>query len=781
MSAPARFPGAALIRRWLGHATEPHFLYPAIAIVVLGIVWGTTLNLIRGERAAAERIAAASAHHQGHTYEAQVLRVLHDIDRTLKFVKYAYERVGDPAVLSELNDKALLPPDLLFVVTITDAKGDLVAGTKASAMPATAGPRSARADEPLDGLRIDGPLVDPRSGKWRLEFSRGLRAADGRPSGVVNIAVDAAHFVSGYEHAEMGAHGLIAMVGIDGVILARRSGETVAFGGPIDYKSVRLDTGDIAYAAGLVTSPWDGVKRYTVAHRLAGFPVAVIVGLSEEERLAPSQAARRRYVWWATAGSAVTLAILAVLGWMSRELAHGRRRIVAEHVAHGERVEYMAYHDRLTGLPNRTLLSNLLAGSINLAQRNVRRLAVLFVDLDGFKHVNDTLGHEAGDQMLQEVASRLKGCLRESDTVARVGGDEFVALLPDVEDEQHVAAVARKVIAAIAGTFIIRGREFHVTASVGIGLYPEDGSDEAALMKCADTAMYHAKADGKNGFQFYSARLNVASQERLVLEAGLREALELNELELHYHARRDIGSERITGLEALLRWRHHAMGEVAPARFIPVAEDTGLIVPIGKWALRTACGQGVAWREAGLPRLTIAVNLAARQFHDENLVPDLAQVLAETGMDPNLLELEISESLLLRDVERALPIVAGVKALGVRIAIDDFGMGYLSLAALRKFHLDTIKIHRPFIRDIAGAPEDTAVARAIIEMARSLSPTVVAQGVETPEQAELLRRNACIEQQGFLFGKPAPADQVTRLLRAQADAQGNGKVTAIRR
>lgn len=781
MSATTAFPRAALIRHWLSHATEPHILYPAIAVIVLGIVWGTTLNLIRGERAAAESAASASAHDQGHTYEAQVLRVLHDIDRTLKFVKYAYERGGDPAVLSELKDRSLLPPDLLFVVTITDANGNAVAGTRPSTMPATADPRSVRAEHWADVLRIDGPRVDPGSGEWRLQFSRGLRAADGRFAGVVRIAVDAAYFVSGYEHAEMGEHGVIAMVGTDGVILARRSGDTVAFGEKVDYASVPLYNGQVGDAATLEANAWDGVRRYTVGHQLAGFPVAVIVGLSEEERLAPSRNARLRYVWWASAGSAVALVILAVLGWMSRELAMGRRRIVAEHVAHGERVEHMAYHDRLTGLPNRSLFSNLLAASIGLAHRNGRRLAVLFLDLDGFKHVNDTLGHEAGDQMLQEVASRLKGCLRESDTVARVGGDEFVALLPDLEDETYVAAVARKVIEGIAGRFVIRGREFRVTASVGISLYPEDGADEEALMKCADTAMYHAKAGGKNGFQFYSARLNAASQERLVLEAGLRHALERNELQLHYHARRDIGSERITGLEALLRWRHHEMGDVSPARFIPVAEETGLIVPIGKWALRTACRQGVAWQHAGLPRLTMAVNLAARQFHDENLVRDLAEILAETGMDARLLELEISESLLLRDVQRALAIVAGLKALGVRIAIDDFGMGYLSLAALRQFPLDTIKIHRPFIRDIAGAPEDTAVARAIIAMARSMSPTVVAQGVETPEQAELLRRNPCVELQGFLFDRPVPADHIAQLLRAQADAEGAEKVKAIRR
>lgn len=780
MNAASGFPGAARIRQWLSHATEPHILYPAIAVIVLSLVWGSTLNLIRGERAAAERAAAASAHGLGHTYEAQVLRALHDIDRTLRFVKFAYERRGDPAVLSELKEQSLLPPDLLFVVAITDTKGDVVAGTRPSTMPAAADPRSMRTEHPRDVLRIDGPRVDPGSGQWRLEFSRGLLAADGRFAGVVSIVVDAAYFVSGYEPAEMGAHGAIAMVGVDGVILARRSGETVAFAESIDYTSVPLVTGETDYAAELATNPWDGVRRYTVAHRLADFPVAVVVGLSEEERLAPSRKARLGYVWWATAVSAVALVVLYALGRMSRELALGRRRIVEEHIAHRERVEHMAYHDPLTGLPNRRLFSELLSPSIVLAQRNGRRLAVLFLDLDGFKHVNDTLGHGAGDQMLQEVAARLEGCLRESDTVARVGGDEFVALLPELEDEKYVATVARKIIAAIGGAFVIRSREFHVTASVGISLYPEDGTDEEALMKCADAAMYQVKGGGKNGFQFYSARLNAASLDRLVLEEGLRQALGRDELHLHYHAKRDIGSGRITGLEALLRWRNHVMGDIAPTRFIPVAEETGLIVPIGKWALGIACRQAVAWQLAGLPRLTMAVNLGSRQFHDENLQRDLAEILAHTGMDPGLLELEISENLLRRDVDRALAIVAGLKAMGVRIAIDDFGIGYLSLSGLSRFTLDTIKIHPSFIRGIAGAQEDVAVTRAIIAMARSLSPTVVAQGVETPAQAEFLRHNPCVELQGFLFGEPLPAEHVARLLRAQGDAEGLGGIRGER-
>ena len=450
-------------------------------------------------------------------------------------------------------------------------------------------------------------------------------------------------------------------------------------------------------------------------------------------------------------------------------------------MAQAQRNEYMAYHDGLTGLANRSSFSALLSQSMSEAQRFDRQLAVVFLDLDRFKQINDTLGHDAEDQLLREVATRLEASVRDSDTVARLGGDEFVVLLPELEDGSHAATVARKILSVIAEPFTLIGHEFRITASLGISVYPQDGLDEQTLTKNADIAMYQAKDEGKNNFQFYSETLNAHSLERLTLESSLRNALERDEFCLYYQAKRDIGSGNITGMEALLRWEHPDLGIVAPMRFIPVAEETGLIVPIGKWALKTACLQNVAWQKQGLPPSSIAVNLTARQFFDEHLLADVRSILEVSGMDPRLLELEITESLLIHDVANTLRILTELKALGIRIAIDDFGTGYSSLATLQRFPLDAVKIDRSCIRDIIGTTQNAGLADAIIAMGKSLSLTVVAQGVETREQAEFLRAHTCDELQGFYFNKPLPADEFTQLLLAQsAGITYTGKQLALK-
>jgi diguanylate cyclase (GGDEF)-like protein len=474
-------------------------------------------------------------------------------------------------------------------------------------------------------------------------------------------------------------------------------------------------------------------------------------------------------LWRAAAASLVVSLIVAVMGRMSHQLELTRQKVIKEHIAHAADVEYLAYHDSLTGLPNRSLFSKLLGHSITQSLRNQRQLAVLFLDLDHFKKINDTLGHEAGDQLLQEVAARLKTCLRDSDTVARLGGDEFIVMLPELQVEEYSAAVAQKILAAIARPFVLAGEEFRVTASIGISSYPQDGLDEQTLTKNADVAMYRAKEEGKNNYQFYSEKLSANSLERLNLESALRCALERNQFQLYYQTKRDIRSGLITGMEALLRWQHPDLGTVAPMRFIPLAEETGLIIPIGKWVLRTACRQNMAWQHLGLAPLNMAINLTARQLFDESLLANLTTILAETGMDAQLLELEISESLLMRDVEGTLHLFRAIKALGVRIAIDDFGSGYFSLASLKKFPLDTIKIDRSFVREATSVADDRALTEAIIAMGRTLSLTVVAQGVETRQQADFLRQHACDEFQGFYLNKPMPAEQMTELLSPPPD------------
>jgi diguanylate cyclase (GGDEF)-like protein len=443
---------------------------------------------------------------------------------------------------------------------------------------------------------------------------------------------------------------------------------------------------------------------------------------------------------------------------------------VREHRLAAERAEYLTFYDSLTTLPNRSLFSKLLNQAISLARRDAKQLAVLFVDLDRFKNINDTLGHEAGDLLLQEVGKRLQTCLRESDTVARLGGDEFVVLLPVLRDAADAEVVAHKILAATSKPFAALGQEFRVTASVGISTYPQDGEDEQSLMKNADIAMYQAKEEGKNTFQFYSAQMNTHSFERLALESSLRRALEHEEFELHYQPKIDARGGGIVGIEALLRWQHPELGMVAPAKFIPVAEETGLIVSIGKWVLKTACTQNVAWQKKGLPHLNMAVNVSGRQFADEDLLRDVTSILKESGMSPTLLELEITESTLMRDVGKAIRTLKAFRDMGVRLAIDDFGTGYSSLSNLRQFPVDTIKIDGSFIRDLSDQAENRGITEAIIAMGRTLSLNVIAECVETKAQADFLRERACDEFQGFYFSKAVTAGKFTELLEAQAPA-----------
>jgi diguanylate cyclase (GGDEF)-like protein len=761
---------AVALRRWLWRATEPYVLFPLIAILVLALIWGMTLNLIRVERVDAERSAAISSRELADTYEAQVVRALREIDQTLKFVKYAYEREGRPTLLKELKARTLLPPDLLFVVSIADSAGDVVASSQPSAMNSVAGEDFFTAQRQEDALVVGRPRRTSDSGEWKIQFSRRLSAGDGSFIGIVMISVESSYFVSGYESSELGEHGVLAILGTDGVFRAQRSGATVTAGVAVDYAAVMRATGAEQGAVVPSINAWDGVRRYTFARQLYDFPLAVIVGLSSDEQGAAARGDMRAYIWRAIAGSVLLVLIIAMLARMGRQLALSRLRAVEEHIAHAARVEFIAYHDGLTTLPNRSLFSKLLDQSIRQAHRHKRQLAVVFLDLDRFKHVNDTLGHQAGDQLLQEFATRLKACLRDSDTVARLGGDEFVALLPEIDEERYVAAVAQKILTATAAPFVLLGQECRVTASIGISIYPQDGLDEQTLEKNADIAMYRAKEEGKNNFQFYSEKLNTNSLERLTLESGLRHALERSEFQLDYRTKRDSRGGRITGLEARLRWRRSDRDEVAPAQYIAIAEETGLILPIGKWMVRTACLQNVAWQGQGLPCLSMAVKLTASQFYDENLVPDLAAILAETGMDALLLELDIHESVLMSQVDKTLRILTGLNGIGIRIAIDDFGSGYSTLSTLERFPpLDTIRIARSLIRDVTRVDEYKGLTDAIIAMARALSSTVVAQGVETEEKGDRLRLNAGDEIQAFYLGMAVPAIQVALLLRSEMD------------
>lgn len=446
----------------------------------------------------------------------------------------------------------------------------------------------------------------------------------------------------------------------------------------------------------------------------------------------------------------------------------GIGRDITERKVSEERIQYLATHDSLTSLPNRFMFSNILGIALESARRHQRKLAVLFIDLDRFKNINDTLGHEAGDILLKEMATRLKHCLRASDIVGRLGGDEFVILIPEVENIEQVTTVAQKLLTATVKPVTIMGQECRVTASLGICFYPDDAQDEQALMKNADIAMYRAKDEGKNNYQFYSPNIEARSLERLVLENNLRMALERDEFFLHYQAKRDLKTGEIAGVEALVRWQHPELGVVSPAQFIPLAEETGLIVLIGRWVLKTACAQNVTWLSQGLPPLCMAVNLSVRQFFDDSLIEDVASALKESGMRPELLEMEITEGMVMQDAERAIRILTAIKALGVRLAIDDFGVGYSSLAQIKRFPIDTLKVDSSFIREIPQNKEDRAITEAIIAMGRTLSLTIIAEGVETKEQEAFLREHQCDQSQGYYFSKPISPEQFVEFMQTRA-------------
>ena len=439
-------------------------------------------------------------------------------------------------------------------------------------------------------------------------------------------------------------------------------------------------------------------------------------------------------------------------------------RDVTERKCAEERIHQLAHYDKLTGLPNRALFSQLLEQALAEAKYSKKQVAVLFIDLDRFKLINDSLSHDSGDMVLKQVARRLTEAQLKRNTIARFGGDEFVVLMRDCEIPTDAAEAAQRMLTAIAQPLLLEGQEYNLTASIGISAFPSDGENPQTILKNADIAMYRAKEHGKNNYQFYSSQMNLHSFERLVLERFLRHALDQDEFRVYYQPKVDLVSGCITGMEALLRWIHPAMGMISPTKFIPLAEETGLIVPIGAWVLKAACAQNKIWAEQGLPPLRVAVNLSARQFAQDDLHATILNVLEETGLAPELLELEITESVTMDNPEHAAALLRKLKALGIGLAIDDFGTGYSSLSYLKRFPIDNVKIDRSFIKDIPHDEDDVAITQAVIAMAHSLGLKVIAEGVESEEHVTFLRDHGCEQAQGYLFGAPMSAEEFTNLI-----------------
>ncbi len=427
---------------------------------------------------------------------------------------------------------------------------------------------------------------------------------------------------------------------------------------------------------------------------------------------------------------------------------------------------HSAQHDFLTGLPNRMLLTDRVSQAIAAASRHEKKVGVLFLDLDGFKHINDSLGHAIGDQLLRSVAKRLMGCVRGADTVSRQGGDEFVVLLSEMERPEDAAISAKRILSEVAEPHCIVHHDLHVTTSIGVSVYPDDGLDAETLVKNADTAMYQAKENGRQSYQFFKPAMNVRAVERQSIEESLRMALQRREFELHYQPKINLKTRQIAGAEALIRWNHSTRGAVCPAQFISVAEDCGLILPIGKWVLHEACRQARTWLDAGLPLPSMAVNVSAMEFRDKNFLEGVFAILEDTGLDPKLLELELTESVLMEHAESAASTLKELRARGVQLAVDDFGTGYSSLSYLRKFAIDALKIDQSFVRQITTTPGETTIVTAVISMGRSLKLRVVAEGVETAEEMAFLQAHQCDEAQGYYFSQPVPPQQFAKLLKS---------------
>jgi diguanylate cyclase (GGDEF)-like protein len=514
----------------------------------------------------------------------------------------------------------------------------------------------------------------------------------------------------------------------------------------------------------------DIIATYVPVRIMDDAPVEAVLELYTD--VTELVARMQRGQWQILAG---VLAAMALVYAVVQIVLHRYRRLLrvqeAERAAQEERIRYQAYHDPLTGLPNRARFAESLSEALRRAKRAQRQLALLFIDLDNFKRVNDSLGHDAGDRLLEVAAGRIRSTIREADMLFRMGGDEFTVLLEDVRGPEEAAHVAQRMLDAIGEPVQLQHHELSGSASIGIALYPRDEQDGERLVKSADTAMYRAKDLGRNRHAFFAPEMNRQMEQQMLMEGALRRALKQGEFRVYYQPRISATSGRAVGAEALLRWHHPDWGLIEPDRFVPLLEESGLIVPVGAWVLAQACRQARAWQDAGVP-LRVSVNLSSRQFRSETLLDAVGSALRDSRLAPHLLELELTESLLIEDVERAMEVMRSLKAIGTALSIDDFGTGYSSLGYLQRFPIDSLKIDRSFVRDLGSSEKDAAIIDAIAALARSLGLGLVAEGVEEPGQAEFLRARHCSELQGFLFCRPLPAEELAEaLLRQYPGAQ----------
>ncbi len=623
-------------------------------------------------------------------------------------------------------------------------------------------------DAAASGLVIARPLFARISKEWTIPVSRRISKPDGSFAGVVYVNASMGHLYMTFASLELGAHGSVALFNQEREIFSRYPApdEGGAIGKKLTIERLQtlLQAGKDA-ATYKASSMFDGTRHIYSYRKLSDHPLYVITGLAEADYLAD---------WWREVKKMTLLGVLFLLvtlwlTWLTSRAWRSQKQAALSLRNSEEQIKFMATHDALTGLPNRMLARDLFELAASFADRADFRLAVIFLDLDNFKTINDSLGHSAGDTLLKVTAQRLRDCMRDMDTLSRQGGDEFLILLSDLGDVDAVSVVVEKILRCLAAPLEIAGAEFTTSLSMGVAIYPEDGKDFDTLLKKADTAMYQAKAAGRNTYRFYAEQMNVDVTEHLRLRNGLRLALERDEFVLHYQPQINLASGAIIGVEALIRWNHPQLGMIPPDRFIPIAEDCGLIVQMGDWVLLEACRQAVLWRKAGLAEMVMAVNVSSVQFNKHNLEHSVIQALVDSGLEPACLELELTESILIQDGERVLHSIQRLKSLGVQLSIDDFGTGYSSLSYLKRFAVDKLKIDRSFVRDMASNPNDAAIVLAIIQMARSLGLRTIAEGVEDEQQLAILGLQKCDEVQGYYFARPLPAHEFMRFAQSRME------------
>jgi len=876
------------LARWLGRGLDTHISLPLFAILLVIGLWVITLRVIDTDRAASVEAVHAATLERVETYEAQMARSLNGIDQTLKVLKYAVELNGPAGAIPALRKQGLLPPALVFVVAVADRDGRIVASNPDEGAHDVSGTTYFlyHRDNNLDLPFVGATVGDSVKREPHLHFTRRINDAAGAFAGIAIVEADPSYFTSAYERSRDGERGMLGLAGLDGVMRALRVGERVTWG-------QRIELGAASGSVTLHTGP-DRVARYTSVQRLHGFPLAIVVGLAQDEQFAPFNEKRRTILAAASGASALLLLVVAVVSGWAWQLARVRRRarraqetyaaasegsldaffvlrsvpdadggvldfvveatnsraeaivgmprvrmlgmhlcamlphvrtngifddlalvaqdgqpregewqaadrqapgrwlhrqvvavedgvvVVVRDITERKQVEarifHMAHHDELTGLPNRNLMHDRIEQAILNAGRHGDAVALAFVDLDGFKLVNDGLGHKAGDELLKVVSKRMAACLRRNDTLARFGGDEFVILLPGQGHAQEaLGPLLEKIRLAVTEPIQVAGQWVQVSCSMGVVMYPRDGHDASALLMNADAAMYRAKDMGSNNFQFYAREMNASVEEKLVLLDGLRQAVQAtlegapdNGFRLLYQPKVDLRTGRLFGVEALIRWQHPEHGMVAPQRFIGLAEESGLIVEIGDWVVREACRQARAWVDAGLPPVTVSVNVSARQFEEARLVERVAAALRDTRLMPELLELEVTESLIMRDMNKSVAKMRELESMGVSLSIDDFGTGYSSLSSLKTFPISRLKIDKSFVSELADNPDDQAIAMAVISLGHKLNLRVIAEGVETEQQRAFLRANECDEMQGYLFSRPVTAEEIVDMLEAHA-------------